>query len=65
MRLTIERELSAGLNRIELTVRAPNKGVLALYEKFGFVLEGVQRNAIRADGRYEDLLCMGLLLTGG
>jgi RimJ/RimL family protein N-acetyltransferase len=40
--------------------------VVPLYERFGFVREGVQRNAIRLDGEYEDLICMALLLeTGG
>ena len=31
------------------------------YEKFGFVEEGVKRHGVRIDGRYEDLICMGLL----
>jgi hypothetical protein len=35
---------------------------IGLYQRFGFVHEGVQRKAIRMDGKYENLICMGLLL---
>ena len=38
---------------------------IPLYERFGFVREGVQRNAVRLDGAYEDLICMALLLDQG
>ena len=50
------------LTRIELTVREHNRGAIPLYERFGFVTEGLQRNAIRIDKQYENLICMGLLL---
>jgi RimJ/RimL family protein N-acetyltransferase len=53
---------AVGLTRIELTVREHNARVIPLYERFGFVVEGLQRNAIRVDGKYEHLVCMGLLL---
>jgi ribosomal protein S18 acetylase RimI-like enzyme len=53
---------ASGLTRIELSVRQGNGSVVALYERFGFVHEGVQRNAIRLDGKYENLICMALLL---
>jgi RimJ/RimL family protein N-acetyltransferase len=58
----LERAKSIGLTRVELTVREHNKRAFALYEKMGFVVEGVKRNAVRVDGRYENLICMGLLL---
>jgi RimJ/RimL family protein N-acetyltransferase len=35
--------------------------VAPLYERFGFVREGVQRKAVCVDGAYEDLICMALL----
>ena len=44
--------------RIELTVRAGNTRAIALYETFGFAHEGVCRDAILVDGRYEDLIVM-------
>jgi RimJ/RimL family protein N-acetyltransferase len=50
-----------GFTRIELSYREGNARVAALYERFGFVREGLQRNAVRVDGAYEDLICMALL----
>jgi RimJ/RimL family protein N-acetyltransferase len=44
--------------RVELTVRAANTRAIALYEKFGFKPEGICRDAIFVDGRYEDLIMM-------
>jgi RimJ/RimL family protein N-acetyltransferase len=62
IRETLERARELGLTRIELSVREGNARVIALYERFGFVREGLQRNAIRIDGEYQDLICMALLL---
>lgn len=62
LRETLEGARARGLTRIELSFRQKNARVAALYERFGFVREGVQRNAIRLDGEYEDLICMALLL---
>ncbi|HEU4924444.1 MAG TPA: GNAT family N-acetyltransferase [Burkholderiales bacterium] len=59
---TLERARAVGLTRIELSLRENNKRVVGLYERFGFVHEGIQRNAIRVDGAYESLICMGLIL---
>jgi RimJ/RimL family protein N-acetyltransferase len=50
-----------GLTRIELSFREGNAQVEALYERVGFVREGVQRKAVRVDGVYEDLICMALV----
>ncbi|HZM33384.1 MAG TPA: GNAT family protein [Burkholderiales bacterium] len=52
---------AAGLTRIELTVREHNDRAIALYERLGFVREGLKRNAVRIDGNYENLVCMGLV----
>ena len=61
----IERALEAarafGLSRVELTVRESNKNAIALYEKFGFMTEGLKRNALKVDGRYEHQILMALL----
>ena len=50
-----------GLTRIELTVRADNLNAKALYEKLGFVHEGLRRRAMRVDGAYFDSNAMALL----
>lgn len=57
----LKKARAAGLTRIELTVRDDNKRAIALYEKLGFAVEGLQRNAIRVDGKYENLVSMALL----
>ncbi|MBA3535201.1 MAG: GNAT family N-acetyltransferase [Tatlockia sp.] len=50
-----------GLTRIELTVRENNKAAIALYEKFGFITEGIHKKSVRIDGVYENHLFMALL----
>ncbi len=55
---------TTGLTRVELTVREHNVRAKRLYEKMGFVVEGVKRRGVRLDGNYEDLICMAKLLEG-
>ena len=43
-------------------LRENNVRAIALYEKFGFVHEGVKRNAVRVDGAYENVIVMALLI---
>jgi ribosomal protein S18 acetylase RimI-like enzyme len=62
VRECLDRARRAGLTRIELTVREHNARVIPLYERFGFAVEGAQPNAVRVDGQYEGLVCMGLIL---
>ena len=50
-----------GLTRIELTVRESNKAAIALYKKFGFAIEGLHRNAVCINGKYENHISMALL----
>lgn len=52
-----------GLTRIELTVREQNLRAIVLYKKLGFVIEGVHKNSIYADGQYENLISMALLYS--
>ncbi len=57
----LEAARAFGLSRVELTVRESNRNAIALYEKFGFVTEGVKRNALKIDGQYENQVLMALL----
>lgn len=51
------------LHRVELTVVADNGRAIHLYEKMGFVREGLKRENYRAeDGTYHDEIIMGILL---
>jgi RimJ/RimL family protein N-acetyltransferase len=63
LREALQGARAFGLTRIELSVREGNSRVAALYGRFGFVREGVQRRAVRVDGTDEDLVCMALLLA--
>lgn len=56
---------NAGIARVELTVEADNPRAIAFYERFGFVLEGIQRAAYKraCEDRYVDELMYGLLLN--
>lgn len=47
--------------RIELNVFADNTRAIALYERFGFVREGLLRKYALRDGRYVDSLVMARL----
>jgi RimJ/RimL family protein N-acetyltransferase len=59
----IERARRAGMERIELDVFAKNKRARALYERRGFLVEGVKRRrAKRGAGDYDDVIEMALLL---
>ncbi|MFB2561598.1 GNAT family N-acetyltransferase [Rhizobium sp. IMFF44] len=49
---------NAGMERIELSVHSDNDRAIALYEKVGFVREGLARNSVRIDGRYKDAIHM-------
>ncbi|MDF2627651.1 MAG: family N-acetyltransferase [Symbiobacteriaceae bacterium] len=52
----------AGLHRLELTVMAHNARAIALYEKMGFVAEGLARHSLCVDGKWVDEVDMGKLL---
>lgn len=50
-----------GLTRIELTVREGNLPAQRLYQKVGFEVEGVHKNAVLIDGVYENHVFMALV----
>jgi RimJ/RimL family protein N-acetyltransferase len=49
------------IERVELDVFAGNDRARRLYERHGFVVEGVRRQARKLDGRHEDVIVMGRL----
>ncbi len=53
--------LRANLQRVELWVNADNARALRCYEKAGFVWEGCRRQCHFHEGRYIDLMLMGVL----
>ena len=58
VRLARER----GLHRIGLRVVAENKKAIRVYEKVGFRIEGIEREAYYGEnGKYHDMVVMGLL----
>jgi RimJ/RimL family protein N-acetyltransferase len=58
----LRRAREIRLTRIELDAYADNSRAITLYERVGFVREGVIRDAICVDGVYRDAIGMGLIL---
>lgn len=50
-----------GLHRIELDVLATNETAVHLYEKCGFVREGLRRDACFKGGKWADMITMSVL----
>lgn len=61
METTIAAAWDYGFTRIELDVRCDNHNAKALYERFGFEVEGVKRKAFRVGDSYHDAYYMALL----
>lgn len=59
--MSLNKAHEKNLERIELEVYASNKTAIKLYERAGFVVEGVKEKSRKLDGIYEDTLCMALL----
>jgi RimJ/RimL family protein N-acetyltransferase len=49
------------LHRVQLSVFDYNERAIALYEKMGFVREGVYREYLQRDGKRYDMYLYGLL----
>lgn len=56
--MAIASAVAQGMERIELEVFASNARAIRLYERLGFVTEGVKRGARKLDGVYEDNVLM-------
>ncbi|KUL40902.1 GCN5 family acetyltransferase [Streptomyces sp. NRRL F-4489] len=54
-----------GLHRVQLEVFAFNERARRAYERCGFAVEGRQREALRWDGAWHDVLLMAALRPGG
>lgn len=61
MTTALEMARAKGFERVELEVFASNTHAAALYERLGFVREGVRRRARKLDGTYDDDILMALL----
>lgn len=59
---TIEEAKVRGVERVELEVFASNTPAIKLYEKWGFIREGVKKKARKLDGVYDDILVMALFI---
>jgi RimJ/RimL family protein N-acetyltransferase len=59
---TIDEARAIGLERIELEVFASNIPSIRLYDKAGFVVEGVKKRGRKLDGEYDDLVQMALYI---
>lgn len=53
--------INLNLNRVQLTVLENNSRARHLYEKVGFIFEGIQRQAVYKNGNYIGLVIMGIL----
>lgn len=62
LRLTLDFAFSKlGLHRVWLKVRSDNTPALRLYDRIGFVKEGVLREAVYKNGKYFDVAILSLL----
>lgn len=58
--MLIASAIDAGVHRLALIVVSKNKVMIALYEKFGFEIEGEMRDTLFGqDENYHDMLIMG------
>ena len=62
LRACLAQARTRGITRVELSARADNARAISLYERVGFVREGVKRGAMRYEGVDYDCVMMGLML---
>jgi ribosomal protein S18 acetylase RimI-like enzyme len=59
----IVRARTRTLEKVELEVFSDNEAAIALYHEFDFLREGLKKRARKLDGRYQDILLMGRMLS--
>jgi RimJ/RimL family protein N-acetyltransferase len=59
--VTLAQARKTGFVRVELSVHSDNARAISLYDKVGFVREGVQRDAVLIDGEYRDTIMMAIV----
>lgn len=62
-RLMVAHAFDVGLHRVSLQVFAYNTRAQRVYEKAGFVVEGVMRDALYWEGDYHDAVLMARIAT--
>jgi len=62
METLIEWARKKGIVRIQLEVLEDNERAINLYKKFGFVVEGRKRKAVKLEEGFKDTLIMALIL---
>ena len=60
---TIDAAKAYGIERVELEVYTSNTPAIRLYEKLGFMHEGVKEKARKLDGIYYDIKVMALFIN--
>ena len=60
---TLQAAKEYGIERVELEVYTSNTPAIRLYEKRGFIPEGVKRKARKLDGEYFDIQIMALFIN--
>jgi RimJ/RimL family protein N-acetyltransferase len=57
---TVREGFGKGLTRIDLEVFSSNQAAIALYRRYGFIIEGCRRKARHVDGMWDDIVLMAL-----
>jgi RimJ/RimL family protein N-acetyltransferase len=65
LKQALQQATVASISRIELSVREDNVSAIALYEKFGFVKEGVRTHSLQISGKPANEIYMAKLLRAG
>ena len=60
---TLDAAKEFGIERVELEVYTSNTRAIRLYEKFGFMLEGIKKKARKLDGEYYFIKVMALFIN--
>jgi ribosomal protein S18 acetylase RimI-like enzyme len=60
----LKKAFTTGIVRVELSVQADNTRAIRLYEKVGFVREGILPDAVFVDGEFNDAIAMALIDRG-